>query len=290
MINRQPAPQYPFRSRHRIRRRSPRGGEPARGWPPANSCRLRNRTCRQSAAEGGNLPPQQIVFRGQLLDAPGNGTHLIKGGVHLEAQVSHRSPLAWVRKRGIFTCILNCKPDVQPGALVGRDHAASGKPIVQLLGKFVGNDRSHDLTLSPNDFDGKIEFRFGSNSNFEPERDCVVSTSRSVPARNQAIPWFRALRLVCDTAALRQKENCRRVGLLPLPLLFESRNCSQLASKLFNAKSAEVHAEERRAPGCFAAFARTFAPSAVNLVALRFGCGFASRCLPRNFSLARLHL
>ena len=88
---------------------------------------------------------------------------------------------------------------------------------------------------------------------------------------NGNLPWLRsrcdqgpvALRSVCGFAA----SYCN------------SRNCPQAATKLLDAKSAEVCAEGRREPGFFAAFARAFASFAVSPVALRFVCGFAPLCL-----------
>jgi hypothetical protein len=47
-----------------------------------------------------------------------------------------------------------------------------------------------------------------SNSHFDPERGCVVPTSRNTSAPKQAISGLHALRLVFNTAALRQNENC----------------------------------------------------------------------------------
>jgi len=49
-----------------------------------------------------------------------------------------------------------------------------------------------------------LQRRTVGNSHFGPEHGCVVSTSRSTPAQNQAVSWSYALRLVFDTAALRQ--------------------------------------------------------------------------------------
>src|SRR2546428_9630372 len=46
------------------------------------------------------------------------------------------------------------------------------------------------------------------NSHFGPERGCVASNSRSMPGLLSGAAVRELLRLVVDTAALRQNENC----------------------------------------------------------------------------------
>jgi hypothetical protein len=55
---------------------------------------------------------------------------------------------------------------------------------------------------------GATRVRNSGCSHFAPERGCVVPTSRSKSMKSQSVSFIHALRLVFDTAAPRQNEEC----------------------------------------------------------------------------------